>query len=71
MPFGPSYSAIRTLATYSLNSFFAKTVATGQENVPKPGEGPIICVANHWSGAVDVSCSSSRIPQVKLESPLF
>lgn len=64
MPFGPTYTIIRTLASSSLNSFFSSLKTIGDEEVPK--SGPLICVATHWSGAVDPAILSTRIPYHKL-----
>jgi glycerol-3-phosphate O-acyltransferase/dihydroxyacetone phosphate acyltransferase len=53
MPFGPTHTTIRLLATYATQSFFSRIQVDGAEHVPKEEEGPILAVANHWNSAVD------------------
>lgn len=61
MPFGPTHTAIRSLAQYSTGSFFGRIAVVDGENVPDTG--PLLVVANHWSGAVDPAMLSAWIPK--------
>lgn len=55
MPFGPTHTLIRSLATAALGSFYCKIQVEGSEFIPKEEEGPVLVLANHWNSAVDVS----------------
>lgn len=62
MPFGPTHTTIRLLATYATQSFFSRIQVDGAEHVPKEEEGPILAVANHWNSAVDPAVMSCYFP---------
>lgn len=55
MPFGPTYTIIKSLASAALGTFFAKVQVEGSQFLPKEDEGPVLVLANHWNSAVDVS----------------
>lgn len=53
MPFGPSHSILRQVATWTMNGFFKEVLVEGAENVPT--DGPVIICSTHWNMIVDVS----------------
>lgn len=64
MPFGPTHTAIRSLAQYATGSFFSRIAIIDGENVPAMAEKkPLLFVANHWAGAVDPAMLSAWLPK--------
>lgn len=54
MPFGPTHTFLRSLATSTATSFFSRVhVDGGDEFVPRTG--PVVVISNHHNSAVDVS----------------
>ena len=60
MPFGPSHSAIRSLARAATEAFYAEVAVVDGANVP--ATGPLIVASNHWNMTVDPATLACWFP---------